>query len=402
MSSRRIEFILFATTGLMAAGYGVMFTVLAEYRDRYGIGEGSIGAIVAAGFFTSFIAQIALAPLADRGHAKRLVLTGAVVTIAGTLGMAYGTSLISLLASRIVMGLGVGMAVPAIRRILILHDPGSLGDKLGKLLSIDVAGFALGPVISALTVGHFGLAAPFLIMSAALALCLPDLLRMKVQEGSATEANERFALDLLRNPGVAAAVLMGLAVFVMIGTFDALWTLVMKDMHAQTWIAKAGISLFALPLIFLGPAGGRLAQRLGPFRTSTVGLLLGAAYMTSYGLLPTPLSMLGVGITHGVSDGLSVTGTGIAIGMVAPAHRQAAAQGLLGGCQTLTGGLAALGAGAIYGATSRTVAYTTCGVVMTALVLGGAVLAHRAGFLARIATAKPVVGRSVASASTID
>jgi MFS family permease len=225
---------------------------------------------------------------------------------------------------------------------------------------------------------------------------------MKVQEGSATEANERFALDLLRNPGVAAAVLMGLAVFVMIGTFDALWTLVMKDMHAQTWIAKAGISLFALPLIFLGPAGGRLAQRLGPFRTSTVGLLLGAAYMTSYGLLPTPLSMLGVGITHGVSDGLSVTGTGIAIGMVAPAHRQAAAQGLLGGCQTLTGGLAALGAGAIYGATSRTVAYTTCGVVMTALVLGGAVLAHRAGFLARIATAKPVVGRSVASASTID
>ena len=31
----------------------------------------------------------------------------------------------------------------------------------GRILSIDVAGFALGPVLSALTVGRFGLAAPF-------------------------------------------------------------------------------------------------------------------------------------------------------------------------------------------------------------------------------------------------
>ena len=384
-----MTYVLFATTGLMAAGYGVMFTVLAEYRDRYAIPESGIGAIVAAGFFTSFIAQIGLAPLADRGHAKRLVVSGALVEICGTLGMAYGTNFAVLLASRVVMGLGVGMAVPAVRRILILRDPESLGNSLGKLLSIDVGGFSLGPVISALTVGRFGLAAPFLIMSVALAFCLPDLLRMRVHEGTSDDAHERFALDLLRNPGVAAAVLMGLAVFVMIGTFDALWTIVLKDLHAPTWIGKAGISIFALPIIFLGPIGGRLAQRLGPFRTSGVGLLLGAVYMTSYGLLPTPLLMLAVGVVHGVSDGLTVTGTGIAIGMVAPHNRQAAAQGLLGGCQTLTGGLAALAAGSIYGATSRTFAYVTCGVVMTMLVIGGAALANRAGYLGRMKTVEP-------------
>ena len=37
----------------------------------------------------------------------------------------------------VALGLGVGVASPAIRRILILNDPGSLGDSLGKLLSID-------------------------------------------------------------------------------------------------------------------------------------------------------------------------------------------------------------------------------------------------------------------------
>lgn len=388
-----MKFILFAATGLTSAGYGVMFTVLADFRDRYGISEGGIGAIVAVGFFTSFLAQIGLAPLADRGHAKRLVLVGVVTSIAGTLGMAYGDTFGFLLGSRVVMGIGAGLTVPALRRILILMDPGSLGDNLGKLLSIDVAGFAIGPVVSALTVGHFGLAAPFLIMSGLLAAVLPDLARMRVEEGESSASDERFAIDLLKDRGVAAAVLMGLAVFVMIGTFDALWSLVMRDLGAPTWIAKTGISLFALPLIFLGPLGGRLAQRVGPFRVSGIGLILGAAYMTSYGLLPTPLIMLLVGVTHGINDGLTVTGTGIAVGMVAPPHRQAGAQGLLGGCQTLTGGLAAIAAGSLYGATNRTVAYSTCGAVMLTLVVSGLALAKRAGYFDTRATVSSVVGR---------
>ena len=115
--------------------------------------------------------------------------------------------------------------------------------------------------------------------------------------------------------------------------------------------------------------------------------------MTSYGLLPTPLIMLLVGVTHGINDGLTVTGTGIAVGMVAPPHRQAGAQGLLGGCQTLTGGLAAIAAGSLYGATNRTVAYSTCGAVMLTLVVSGLALAKRAGYFDTRATVSSVVGR---------
>ena len=50
-----------------------------------------------------------------------------------------------LLAGRFVMGVGVGMAVPAIRRIVILGDPVNLGHNLGRLLAADVAGFAARP-----------------------------------------------------------------------------------------------------------------------------------------------------------------------------------------------------------------------------------------------------------------
>ena len=55
----------------------------------------------------------------------------------------------------------------------------------------------------------------------------------------------------------------------MVGTFDALWVLVLDDLDTSDWIANLGITLFALPLIFLGPLGGRLAQRIGPFRVGT-------------------------------------------------------------------------------------------------------------------------------------
>ena len=69
--------------------------------------------------------------------------------------------------------------------------------------------------------------------------------------------------------------------------------------------------------------------------------------MFSYGQLPTGGAMFVVAMLHSVTDGLTISSAGVAVGMVAPKERQAGAQGLLGGVQTLTGGTA-LTAGAIY------------------------------------------------------
>ena len=107
---------------LLAAGYGVMFTVLDDFRDRYGISESSLGLIVATGFFLSFVGQITLAPLADRGHARSLMIGGLLIDVVGLVGMAYGTTLPALLGARVLMGLGTGMAYPAIKRVVILAE----------------------------------------------------------------------------------------------------------------------------------------------------------------------------------------------------------------------------------------------------------------------------------------
>src|SRR5688500_13852769 len=97
-----------------------MFTVLDDFRDSYGIPGSALGLIVAVGFFASFAAQVLLAPMADRGHARRLVLAGLALDLVGLTLMAVGKTVAVLLVARVVMGLGAGCALPAIRRVVVL------------------------------------------------------------------------------------------------------------------------------------------------------------------------------------------------------------------------------------------------------------------------------------------
>jgi len=76
-----------------------------------------------------------------------------------------------------------------------------------------------------------------------------------------------------------------------------------------------------------------------------------------------------------LNDGMTVTGAGVAVGMVAPTERQAGAQGLLGGAQTLTGGVSASFAGVSYEVLGRTTTFAIAAAVMTTLIVGARLLA---------------------------
>jgi len=363
---------------LLAMGYGALFSMLDDIRDEYGIGESALGAVIGIGFFAGFLSQILIAPLADRGHARQLVLGGMVLGIAGLLLMAIAREFVPLLVGRFVMGIGVGMAVPAIRRIVIVAEPERIGHNLGRLLAVEVGGFAAGPAVSALLVAPFGIPAPFLVIAGATLLALPFVARNARVAETAEPSRQRLAFDLLRIRPFAGAVALGCAVWLMIGAFDALWAVVLDDLDTSDWIANLGITLFALPLVIFGSIGGRLAQRVGPFRVGTIGLLLGATFMLLYGLVPSGGVMFAVAMVHAVSDGLTVSSTGVAVGLVVTGERQAGAQGLLGGFQTLVAGIAALVTGALYEHAGRTVAYGVSAGMMVLLVAVGVLLAGSA------------------------
>ena len=361
--------------GVLASGYGVMFTMLDDWRAEFGIQETGLSMIIAVGFFTSFIAQLTIAPYADRGHARKLMTVGMAANAAGALIMAFGSSLPLFLLGRFVMGVGAGIAIPAIKRIVIVSDPENMGGNLGRGVSIEVGGFAIGPVIAALTVDSINLAAPFILIAALITVAGFIISRLNITETAVEDrTEERFAIDLLKNRAVLGSILVGIALYVMIGVYDSLWVIMMDDLKAPHWVVNAGVALFGLPWIFFGALGGRIAQKHGPLRVSAFGLALGSLYMTSYGFMTMPYLMLGVGLTQSMLDSLTVTGIGVAVAQATPPERQAGASGLLGGMQTLMGGLAAMSAGTMYEHFGQKFAFTATGVAMAILVSVGCFL----------------------------
>lgn len=376
MTRRRLLVALFVAIAVKSSAYGVMFTMLDDYREQFGISEASLGFVIAIGFFTSFFAQLTIAPLADRGLSRRLIFIGLSLAIIGNFAMAVSDSLPELLGSRFLSGLGLGCALPAMRRVIIVSDREHLGRNLGRVLSCEVGGFAAGPVVSTFLVGPFGIPAPFVVIGVALTAVTAVIFSMPIPEVPAEDhPTERFAVDLLRDRAIAAGVLIGIAVFFMIGTFDSLWALMMNDLGAPTWMANTGVTLFVLPMVFMAPYGGRFVQRIGPFRAGGFGMLFGALCMGLYGTISVPWLLMAVFLVHTLNDGMTVTGAGVAVGMVAPPERQAGAQGLLGGAQTLTGGVSASFSGVSYEMLGRTATFIIAAVTMALLIAASRALA---------------------------
>jgi MFS family permease len=376
VNKQRIVLTLLFAIGSSSCLYGVMFTMLDDFRNNFGIAESALGFIVGVGFFTSFLGQVSIAPLADRGRAQRLIILGLGLEVIGCIGMALGETFIILLISRIIMGFGAGSALPALRRVIIVADPDNFGRNLGRILSFEVAGFASGPVISVIFAEFFGIPGPFVFLATIISLFVFVVSRIAVPEtAEENHPTERLAIDLLKNRAITSGILIGVALFFMIGVFDSLWVLMMDDLDAAQWMANFGVSVFVLPLILLGPFGGKFVQRIGPYRAGSFGMILGAIFMAGYGLMPTPALMMVVFFFHSLNDGFFVTGAGVAVGTSAPLERQAGAQGLLGGMETLAGGVAASFSGVAYDHLGRTTTFIGTGAIMLTLILASRILA---------------------------
>lgn len=378
-ASTQLIWVFSSLSAALAAGYGVLFTMGGDYRDEYGISETTFGVIIGIGFLLSFFAQFVIGPYGDRGYARVMVLGGAFVNAAGLLMMGFGTSATWIIIGRIISGLAIGASAPAIKRIVVVGSGPNLGRNLGRLFSADVFGFAMGPVVSALLVGPFGIASPFVVIAVVTVVLV--LFSLRVPSGEThdhTSTGQRFAFDLLRYRPFAGAVLIGVAAFVMIGAFDALWDLVHTDLETAEWIANLGITLFAVPLVILGPTAGRLAQRVGPFLIATAGMLAGVFFFGLYGVLSVGGVIFAFTLVHATTDGLSFAASGVAVGMTAPEERQAGAQGVLGGMQSLGAGIMAPIAGWLYENHGQQAAYWGAASIILCLVLTGLWLARPA------------------------
>ncbi|MGE3590479.1 MAG: hypothetical protein AB7L17_22360, partial [Ilumatobacteraceae bacterium] len=76
---------LLLATAAIGISNSVVFSVLSDLQDKYGFADSGLGLIAGSGMVVGFVSQLLLAPLADRGHSKALLLGGLAIAVVGSL-----------------------------------------------------------------------------------------------------------------------------------------------------------------------------------------------------------------------------------------------------------------------------------------------------------------------------
>jgi len=364
----------FVITGALSLGYGSIYTLLADLRDRYGFSEAQLGIIAGAGFFAGFLAQAVLARQADKGRTALMVRGGVLVATLAMLGCAVAKAYWAFVLARALLGLGSGVAGPALRRLVILREPEHVGRNLGTQASFDLAGFVLGPLIAAVTAQAFGLRAPFVLLAGILGGIFVSTIGLDLTADVGDEEHPE-SRGLLRQRAVLATLAIAVAFYTTIGVFEAVWSVLLRDRGAETWLIGLTLSLFTVPMIFLAPIGGRLAHERGPMRTVVWSVSIAALCSFSYGAIHVLWILLAVSLVHAVADSFTMPGNQVGVALAAPRHQLAAAQGLLGAAGLATAGIVGVVAGSVYEHAGPFTLFTGTAVLMTACVAVAALLA---------------------------
>ena len=365
----RAMVLLFLLTALMSLGYGSVFTLLADIRDKYGFSDGQVGLIAFAGLFTGVLSQLFLARFSDRGYAVVMMRVGIAFAAFGMLWMSFSTALWQWIAARLLLGLGSGMVGPAIRRIIIARDPQRVGSNLGRQTAFDVAGFVLGPALAAGLAQVFGLRAPFIVLTVAYVLAIFLVGRVTTAGDAApAETSPSGRSSLLRLPAMQSALFSAIAFYLTIGMFEALWSILLRDQGAATWLIGLTLSLFTIPMIIFAPKGGAMAQRRGPIVIVSFSITAAAIATFAYGIAPLWLLIALSGI-HAVADAFTMPANQVAVAMSSPPDQFAAGQGLLGATGLAIAALSALIGAAVYDAYGRGAIFTGTAVLMMVCLL---------------------------------
>jgi len=330
----------------MAFGLGVVAALLADLQDAYGFPVWGLGVISGISFLTGFAGNVALGPLADRGHI-RIMLIGGVVAGAGSLvWLALATRLWEFVASRAVFGIADGMFLPAIRCLVLTWRPDRPGTELGALMGVGMGGFVLGPIAGGLLAEALGRRVAFLIPALALAVTLPLVLRLPCPRVAQPRGP---GPGLLGQPRVRAALLLGASRFFVLGAIGAVWARLVTDRGASTAQVGFTLSLVLLPVVLLTPGAGRLVDRVDPARTALVTVAAIALVAPLYGVVETVMLTVVIGMAHGALSGITAPASQALTARGSPSGQIASGQGLLEGMGLLAAAVAALPMGWVYG-----------------------------------------------------
>lgn len=380
-SSRRALLPYQIVFGVTSAAIGGIIAMLGELRDELGFTDTGIGLIVAVGFLASFVAQITLAPLADRGFGRQMAVSGVMLGAAALVVMVFADTITLWVAARAALGFGGGLLLPGIRRAATVIDPARAGENLGRLIVGEVIGFTIGPVVAAVLVEIGGIRLPFIVTAIGMLIFVPVTARLPDDQGRRTGRVEH-SFDLLRLRRLQGALTLVFGYFILLGAFEVVIPLLFQDRGGGVLETGLAFTIFGVPIALVSTHAGRTADRLGGAKVAMIGMTVAAGVTASYGFIPGIWPLIAVMTVAAVADGYGFTAGQVAVSRAVPEERQAGALGLMGAAEVLGAGLAAI---------PSAVLYETSGVRTTWLVIAGASLACLGIGALRIRGTDPII-----------
>lgn len=371
--TRVVYRIAYVANFILTATAGVVFVLLSDLQDAFGLPTWGLGVIAGAGFGGSLVVQILLAPLADRG---RTFSVGAVGLAAGAIGSFWfviADSLITFAASRALVGVGIGLFIVASRKAILGLDEEGSGQRLGTLLSSNVAGFIFGPLLGAF-LADYGIDAPFIVLGiAVLVVTPPALWWLRSAPVATSEVDFGQMLALTKRPGVQASVLGQAVLFSNIGIFDGTIDRYLTDLGAGNGLIAAILVAIGAPLVLLPSQTGKLVDRRGGETVMLVALMMSVPALLLYGAVPVIAVVLVAGLTQGMVEAFAFPATQVIVVRETGVAEAAIGQALLDVVGSLMAMTWATIGPALYGAAGARVLFSAAAV--NAAVLG--FLAHR-------------------------
>ncbi len=364
---------LYIATFVLAAANGVVFPLLADLQDAHDLPTYGLGIISGASFIASLIGLLAFSGQADRGRAKVLLLGGLALSVISLVAFALSSQLWQFTAARALSGLAVGCFAPATRSIIARLDAQNVGRNLGRLAGTELGGFVAGPVVGAVLASAFNLDTPFWVLAVVIGITFVFLAGRPIpgqEVGASSPAGASgLALDLLRYREVVVAALLALALFLPVGIYDSLWSRYLQDRGASTLFIGITLTMYGVPFIALASRGGRLADRVGPFRAAFVCVVLLAPAIAVYGVFTIPVLIVSVAMIEAIIQAVAVPASQAAMAQACPPERLGAGQGLSGAAGQAGAGVVALVAAPVYESVGPTFLFIAA--ALTTLGIGG-------------------------------
>ena len=365
-TTRLVPSVVTAMVLLSGASF-VIFPLIPALQSSLGVSTAEIGYLAAVGFGAALIAELLVAPAADRGHARLMAVTGVLLVAASLGASALASAGWQLIVARGIGGFGFGIFVIAASALLVRSDHARSGELLGRLGAAELAGIAIGPLASGVAISFAGPSAILGVTAVVVFAALVPVLvgfreAVPVHAGGSTLGDDPHpatggiaagvmgfdgtdaggglrlgatppasSLDLLRRPSIIGIVLLYAAVMVPTGAYDGIWPRFMADIGASPLLTAASYALFAIPYVLVAGWAGRLADRRGGVSAYWRGLAILLPIVLLYGVVGNPFVATGMGFVESTGQALAFIGAAAAMAHGVDPARAGSAQGLLRG-----------------------------------------------------------------------